>query len=314
MKITLIDLSKFPVFPLAEELPFITEEEEKELAQDLELNGQKQPIIIWNNPKVGPTLLDGRNRLKALHGTNKTEAWIEYFDGDESEAADQVYSLNVPRRHLNVGQKAAFALAYLPYEEEKAKNRQLRTEVNRILDQPLAAGQEKEKNYGNQARDTIARKVGVHGQRISEVKKLSLNAPDLFEEVKKGDKELTTAYKELKDRTDWDESKNDFIKEFPEAWDKLRSGELTRGEAYKLANKLQSAQNEARAQTVPKTVILLEKLRDVMRVHLPELNSSVEEHCQTAESIALVRILIGQIETDWAVFTTAIDLQEEFNE
>src|ERR1700745_2521537 len=123
MNLPIEELIKIPVFPLAEELPFISDEEAKELEQSLEVNGQRLPITIWNSPQ-GPMLLDGRNRLRALQNTILTEALVEYFDGDEWEAADQVYDLNIPRRHLKVGQKAAFALAYLPYEERRAKARQ----------------------------------------------------------------------------------------------------------------------------------------------------------------------------------------------
>lgn len=226
MKLTISELLSMPVFVYADEFPYLDPEEEKELAQDLETNGQQHPIIIYQGQ-----ILDGRNRLRAFKDTNIKDATVEYFEGTEFQAVEKVRSLNILRRHLTVGQRAHAALAYLPYEEAEAKKR-------------MALGGQGGSEQGvpdpaplderaGKSRNIVAEKFNLSGQRISEAKNLALNAPDLSNEVKAGTKSLDKATRELKVRREERDKKIHTLEtEAPDLYTQYIQGKTPLDNAY----------------------------------------------------------------------------------
>jgi len=81
----------------------MSEEEIKELADDILNNGQRVPILMYEGK-----VLDGRNRIKALELLGCKPSLVEEYKGD-SPALDVVISLNLHRRHLNPSQRAMIA-------------------------------------------------------------------------------------------------------------------------------------------------------------------------------------------------------------
>jgi hypothetical protein len=72
---TRVPIGHLPVHPVAELLPMMSDDEIRELADDIKVNGMQQPVIVFvDNAKavhgdLGPFpryILDGRNRLAAL--------------------------------------------------------------------------------------------------------------------------------------------------------------------------------------------------------------------------------------------------------
>ena len=56
-----------PIHPAAELLPLMSEQERRELGDDIKENGLHVPITVWKGQKHLPVqLLDGRNRLDAI--------------------------------------------------------------------------------------------------------------------------------------------------------------------------------------------------------------------------------------------------------
>lgn len=283
MDMLISDLNKLPIFPYAEEFPYVTEDEEKELAQDLEINGQQHPIIIYNEQ-----ILDGRNRLRALQRTNRTTATVEYFEGTEFQAVEKVRALNILRRHLSVGQRAMAALAYLPYEEGEAKKREeagrqrgLATmnqgdgSVTLENDEPQAGI---EPPRGGKSRDIVAEKFNLSGPRIQEAKKVALNAPDLAEEVKAGGISLDGAVKQMKARN---ESREKKIRELEfEAKDLYREytgGRLDLDDAYVTLINRQKDDARQKALTSNPAINLIETYARISDERLREFNLNMQK-------------------------------------
>lgn len=98
------------VHPLANTFPMMSDGELKELAADIEKNGQLTPVqfALVDGKK---TLIDGRNRLAAcfLIGKKPEEVTVANSDIFKDEATIEAYivSQNVYRRHLTPEQRAA---------------------------------------------------------------------------------------------------------------------------------------------------------------------------------------------------------------
>lgn len=276
-KMLISELIKMPIFPYADVFPHLPEEEMKELAQDLECQGQHHPIIIYND-----MILDGRNRVRAFQGTNIQEAVVEYFEGTEFQAVEMVRALNILRRHLTVGQRALAALAYLPYEEAEAKNRQLEalkrgreTQQTENLIPPDLAGSETKKHSGNQARNIVAEKFNLSGQRISEAKNLALNAPDLSEEVKVGTKSLDKATRELKARKEERETKISALESQTfDLYSQYQNHQISLDDAYALLI-IRQAQKKREAQTRSEALYLIQGFVNYAETHLQEFNLKI---------------------------------------
>ncbi len=197
-------LSALPIFPFADEFPYLSDEEMLELAQDIEENGLHHPIVLFTqtNAETGEmddVVLDGRNRLRALAKTKLTEAPVEYYEG--ADPIGYVIALNMLRRHLTSGQRAMLAVAAVPFYEAQAKERQrLNIAINTGKIEAPVEGRFKR---GEGDTDTLlAEKFGIGHNSVSQAKSLTKNAPDLAEAVKAGTTSLTTAYAELKKRQD----------------------------------------------------------------------------------------------------------------
>lgn len=178
-------------------LPMMTDDEYAALMADIREHGQREPIVLWQGK-----ILDGRNRWRAcseLSLVPKTRQW----DGSGSPTA-YVLSLNLSRRHLSTSQRAAVAVEALPLFEEEAKERQRAAVARANAEQPKRADDSVKANLpelkpdprpAHQARDDAAQIVGVSPRYVSDAKKLKAEAPDLFEEVKSGERNLHEASK-----------------------------------------------------------------------------------------------------------------------
>src|SRR5438067_3403407 len=94
-----------PIHPAADLFPLMSERELRELGEDIQKNGQKSQLILWNDESGQTYLLDGRNRLDAAELVGEcvdvtdrlpNVPW-RFLDGDPY---DLVLSLNIQRRHL----------------------------------------------------------------------------------------------------------------------------------------------------------------------------------------------------------------------
>ena len=145
--------------------------------------GLSSPLFCGNNQVV-----DGRNRLECLQELGIEEFEIIEFEGSEDEMLEYVMGLNMTRRQLTSGQKAAVAVELGTYRKK------------------LAAGAKPaETGSGKRVMDELAEELGTNRQYLYDAEKLKEGDPDLFDQVKSGEVRLGAAmatFKKLNDPQD----------------------------------------------------------------------------------------------------------------
>ena len=101
---------------VADIFPMMNEDEYGRLKDDIAINGQLEPVILYENK-----ILDGRNRYKALCDIGLVVKFEEYT-GDQP--ITYVISKNLHRRQLSVSQRAMIATTVKPMLEVEARKRQ----------------------------------------------------------------------------------------------------------------------------------------------------------------------------------------------
>jgi ParB-like chromosome segregation protein Spo0J len=94
---------KYQFHPVAEVFPLMNDEELDQLAEDIKLFGQREPILLFENQ-----IVDGRNRYLACEQRGITPIVVEYA-GSAEELIQLAISLNLRRRHLSEAQRAMAA-------------------------------------------------------------------------------------------------------------------------------------------------------------------------------------------------------------
>ena len=116
---SLAEIMKLPVYGPAGYFPMLADDELQELADDIKANGQREPIVVGEiadeDGIVTMMLIDGRNRREACRIAG-VEPQVRLL-GDQ-DASAFVLSVNVNRRHMTAGQRAA-ARALLQPDGEK---------------------------------------------------------------------------------------------------------------------------------------------------------------------------------------------------
>lgn len=100
------------VHPVADLFPMLADDELQELAEDIELRGLLQPIVLDADGRV----LDGRNRLAACEIAG-VEARFETYGGDDPEGF--ALAANGLRRSQTKTQKAIVAARYLLSKQDQ---------------------------------------------------------------------------------------------------------------------------------------------------------------------------------------------------
>lgn len=166
--------------PLANVFPMMSEEEYAELKADIKQNGLRTPIYRYQG-----SILDGRNRWKACQELGIIPDFQDY--GGDSPLSF-VISLNLHRRHLSAGQRAAVALDILPFIEEEAKQRMVDAHANPASENLHELGRSDE---------AAGKQVGVSGRSVAEVKKIREEHPEKFEQIKSGEKSIYEVSREI---------------------------------------------------------------------------------------------------------------------
>ena len=111
--------------------PMMSDEEYKNLVNDIGGNGQRVPIYLWQNK-----IIDGRNRYKACCELGIAPL-VEQWNGDGS-LVSFVVSLNLNRRHLDTSQRAMVA-ARLANLDRGANRFTIDAEISASISQSQAA-------------------------------------------------------------------------------------------------------------------------------------------------------------------------------
>jgi len=168
--------------------PMLDDDALAELTADVRSNGLLEAIVLYEGK-----ILDGRNRYLACREAGVEPRFTQY---DGNDALQYVVSKNLHRRHLKSSQRAAIALDVLPMLEAKARKR-LVTSTGGASPQPVEKIPQAETG---RAREQAAAMLGTNPRYVSDAKKLKDKAPDLLEEVRKGNLTIGKAKNELKRR------------------------------------------------------------------------------------------------------------------
>lgn len=170
--------------------PMMSDEEYQNLVADIAANGLREPIWLHDGK-----IIDGRNRYNACAELGLVPEY-RTWNGHGSLVAF-VVSLNLRRRHLTSSQRAVVAL-----EVEKALADEARKNMS-------AGGGDKRSGFQIfenpviqpvHAAEQAASIVGTNRQYVSDAKKIAEQAPDLLDDIRRGEKTIQDAKRELKER------------------------------------------------------------------------------------------------------------------
>jgi hypothetical protein len=189
------EVIKYRVHDMAAVFPLPGPEEYAAIKEHVEQVGFIYPKVFWKDAKDEVWLIDGRTRDRIeteLAKAGKAEAAngaelkcrAVYFEGTESEAVHYVRGLNLSRRSMNKGQKAAAAiLSGALFKRYKAKE-----------DGKDAVDDDAEEESGDMA-TRVAREAGTNRAYVFDCAKLHRENPDLLLRVLSGDLSIPNAKK-----------------------------------------------------------------------------------------------------------------------
>jgi len=167
----------FDPHPLAKVLPAMSGEDYGRLRDDITESGLLEPITLYEGK-----VLDGINRQKACAETG-VEPRYEPFSGDDPVRF--VFSRNVARRHLTVGQRSMVAAGLIPKFRPKMGRPESR------LNSAQTPGR---------AAEQVAGLLGVSADSVTKAARVKKERPDLGRKVKAGKMTLNAAVEEMTGR------------------------------------------------------------------------------------------------------------------
>lgn len=111
-------MQKYEFHEVANIFPMMTDDEFKELVTSIDHNGQREPIMLYQNK-----IIDGRNRYNACIQLD-IEPYVQMWD-EQGSLLEFVKDKNLNRRQLTQSQKAMVAARMIPLYHAEAKERQM---------------------------------------------------------------------------------------------------------------------------------------------------------------------------------------------
>jgi ParB-like chromosome segregation protein Spo0J len=165
--------------PFADAFPMLDQSELRKLADDIQQNGQHQPILVTEDGQI----LDGRNRWAACERAG-IKPVTKVIHGDDEELLKLVVSMNLHRRHLNESQRGMVAakLADLKPGQRASKKSAAGIQAAGRVSQQAAA------KALNVSRDTVqgCAKIRREGspETIAKVERGELSAHAAMQQIK----------------------------------------------------------------------------------------------------------------------------------
>lgn len=157
--------------------PLLTGAELDDLAADIKESGLLDPIVLHKGQ-----ILDGRNRYAAC-AIAGVEPRFREWAGEHGSPTAFVLATNLLRRHLTPGQKAAIGAEALPQLRTERPHGGVR-QVGSRSNLPTIA-------------EVAAKAVGTNERYVREAAAIKTADPELFEKVKRGEKPLKQASREV---------------------------------------------------------------------------------------------------------------------
>ncbi len=101
-------------------IPKLTDDEIKQLEENILEEGCREPLVIWNN-----TIIDGHNRYKICTENNIDFKTVEKNFNNREEVKMWIYKNQLARRNLNDAQKIEIAKKIKEGESKLAREKQL---------------------------------------------------------------------------------------------------------------------------------------------------------------------------------------------
>lgn len=156
-----------------------------DLAASLELNGMREPIILFNG-----TILDGRNRRAAAVMAKLEHVPVQEFTGTEEEADQYVLDLNVDRRNMSAGQRACVAVRMWDIEAHRASLRLAQAGASSAPGRPAEKGSSNLSEVSGSTAKILADRFRCSNSYVTQARKLWLNDRDTFLSVHSGRKSM----------------------------------------------------------------------------------------------------------------------------
>jgi ParB-like chromosome segregation protein Spo0J len=166
------------------------------LKESIQKFGVRVPLHITPEGVV----LDGYHRLKVSKELRLTSVPVQVLDLKGDEQLIWMIRANLDRRQLTAGQRAMLARMLFEIEKAKAKKRQEATrakpgeKVGRAKAKESFPGPRATEEKG-QARDLAAKQAGVSGRTLEKAAKAVEKKPELEEKLKRGEISVDEAYK-----------------------------------------------------------------------------------------------------------------------
>lgn len=167
--------------------PILSGQELQELAADIKENGLINPVVLLDEK-----VLDGRNRLLACKKSEVSPVFTHFVQNGVSPV-QLVISMNLKRRHLSNGQRAAVAVEAKPLLASEAKKNQklggyserFLKNVKPLVSEPVHVDKE------------IAKQFDVSQGYVYAAQKIKDKDDKVFQKVKSGELSIPEANKEL---------------------------------------------------------------------------------------------------------------------
>ena len=189
-------------------IPPLSNEEYKQLEENLAEEGCRDSLITWNN-----TIIDGHNRYEICMKNIIPFSIKEMNFDNRQEAIEWIIKNQFGRRNLPAYERAKLALRLEPIIKENAKERQVANGGDKKSENAKSNVQISAPTIRNKSRDELAKIAGVSHDTIEKVKLIEREATEEQKEaLSKGEKKVNTVYKELRPVKLKEEHRNEPIK------------------------------------------------------------------------------------------------------
>lgn len=183
-------MSDLKIDPVLKSLiPPLSEEEFKQLEENIKNEGCRDALVIWQG-----TIVDGHNRYKICQGNSIPFKTEEKKFADRDEAAEWIIRNQFGRRNLSLAQRSELAMKLKPAIQKKAKENQKKAGGA----VPLKSAEPVD------VRKELAKIAGVSADTISKVEKIhEKGTPEQIERARKGGKgnSVNAIYNEVTGKT-----------------------------------------------------------------------------------------------------------------
>lgn len=189
-------MAEFTIDPeFCDLLPPLSEDERQKLIASLNADGCREPLVVWAEESI---LIDGHNRYAICNDLSLTYTVVTKSFKTRDDVKMWMFRNQLGRRNLTDFHRAQIALLMKPVIESQARQRRAET-------QGRPSSESDEKLVENlppvkepKTRDIVGEIAGVSGKTIDKVEKILANAaPEVIDQVRRKEKSIEAAYKEV---------------------------------------------------------------------------------------------------------------------